>query len=253
MTTVLIIEDEIKTARQIKTLIEQANAGFKVVHTVASVRTAVQWLGTNSVNLIFSDIQLADGLSFEIFRQVQTIVPVIFCTAFDEYAIQAFESNGIDYLLKPIEQIKLDQALAKYNNLSSLFSSATNYQNRLQATLNHLTAPYKTSLLIHHRDKIIPLKLEDVAFAHSENGIVALYTMGNSHYNVNHTLDELENMMNPDVFFKVNRQYIVNRKTIEVAEHYFSRRLLIKTALKTPAPIVVSKARTPAFIKWMGQ
>lgn len=250
MTTVLIIEDEIKTARQIKAMIE-ADAGFTVAEIVPSVKGAVKWLGNNTPGLIFSDIQLADGLSFEIFRQIAVKAPVVFCTAYDEYAIQAFDANGIDYLLKPIEESKLRQALAKFNNLSALFAPKTNYESRLDTVLNRLAGGHKTSLLIHHRDRIIPLKLDDVSYAHSENGIVTLYTNDGSRYHVNHTLDELETIMDPTAFFKVNRQFIINRRAMEVAEHYFSRRLLIKMAVKTPCDIIVSKARAQAFLKWM--
>lgn len=253
MTTVLIIEDEIKTARQIKAMIERAAAGFTVMHTIASVKGSVQWLSANNADLIFCDIQLADGLSFEIFKQVRVIVPVIFCTAYDEYAIQAFEANGIDYLLKPVEEARLNQALAKYTNLSVLFAPVNNYENRLETAISNLGNAPKTSLLIHRRDKIIPLRFEDVAYIHSENGIVTLYTTTNNHYNINYTLDELEAMTNPQAFFKVNRQFIINRKAMEVAEHYFSRRLLIKMTVKTPIDIIVSKARTQAFLKWMEQ
>lgn len=250
MTGVLIIEDEIKTARLIKSFVE-ADDDFTVTEIVPSVKKAVEWLSDNSPGLIISDIQLADGLSFEIFRQVQVQAPVIFCTAFDEYAINAFEANGIDYLLKPIEEEKLQQSLAKFKNMKAIFAPKDGYGNRLNAVVNKLGNPYKTSMLIHHRERIIPLRLEDINLAHSENGIVTLFTKGEIRYHVNHTLEELEGMMNPDVFFKVNRQFIINRNAMEGAEHYFSRRLLVRMSVKTPAEIIVSKARTQAFLKWM--
>jgi two-component system response regulator LytT len=250
MTSVLVIEDEIKTARLIKSLIE-ADDDFTVAEIVPSVKGALAWLSANSPGLIFSDIQLADGLSFEIFRQANIHVPVIFCTAFDEYAINAFEANGIDYLLKPIEEEKLQASLAKFKNMKALFTPKDTYNERLNTVLGKLGGTHKTSMLIHHRERIIPLKLEDINLAHSENGIVTLYVKGDVRYHVNHTLEELEGMMNPDTFFKVNRQFIINRVAIQAAEHYFSRRLLVRMAVKAPGEIIVSKARTQAFLKWM--
>ncbi|MFP9098742.1 LytR/AlgR family response regulator transcription factor [Flavobacterium sp. RHBU_24] len=252
MTTVLIIEDEIKTARLIKNLIE-ADDEFTVAGMVPSVKGALAWLSQNSPGLILSDIQLADGLSFEIFRQAGIQVPVIFCTAFDEYAINAFKANGIDYLLKPIEEEKLQQSLAKFKSMKALFAPKDDYSRRLGTALNKLHNPYKTTMLIHHRERIIPLKMEDISVAHSENGIVTLYVKDTMRYHVNHTLEELEAMMDPAIFFKVNRQFIVNRNAIAGAEHYFSRRLLVRVAVKAPAEIIVSKARTQAFLKWMEQ
>lgn len=250
MTTVLVIEDEIKTARQISAMIEAAH-DFTVAEIVPSIKGALAWLEHNSPGLIFSDIQLADGLSFEIFRQKPVQVPVIFCTAFDVYAIRAFEANGIDYLLKPVEEEKLQQSLLKFSNMRALFAPKENYSQRLEAALEKLGASHKTSILIHHRERIIPLKLEDIDFAHSENGIITLYVTGDVRYHVNHTLEELERMMNPDNFFKVNRQFIINRRALAGAEHYFSRRLLVQMQVKTPEDIIVSKARTQDFLKWM--
>lgn len=246
MTRVLVIEDEMKTARLIKSFIE-ADGGFAVEAIITSVKGAVEWLSKNSINLIFSDIQLADGLSFEIFRRVKVNAPVIFCTAFDEYAINAFEANGIDYLLKPVEEDKLLQSLEKFRLMKQLFTPA----NQLENVLQKLGTGYKTTLLVHHRERIIPLKTEDIDFIHSENGIVTLYVKNNVHYHVTYTLEELEGMLNPGDFFKVNRQFIINREAIEVAEHYFSRRLLLRIKVKTPCEIIVSKARAQAFLKWI--
>jgi two-component system, LytTR family, response regulator LytT len=248
MTRVLVIEDEIKTARLIKSFVE-ADDAFTVTAIVPSIKGGVEWLAANTADLIFSDIQLADGLSFEIFRQVKVQVPVIFCTAFDEYAINAFEANGIDYLLKPVEEEKLQQSLDKFKAMRNLFAPQQNY-NRLENTIQKLGG-YKTSLLVHHRERIIPLKTEHIDFINSENGIVTLYIKGGMRYHVNYTLDELEAMLNPEMFFKINRQFIINRNAIEAAEHYFSRRLLVRMSVKTPGDIIVSKARTQAFLKWM--
>lgn len=250
MTSVLIIEDEVKTARHLARLIE-ADDDFTVAAIVQSVKGAGEWLQQHTPGLIFSDIQLADGLSFEIFRRVPVKAPVIFCTAYDQYAINAFETNGIDYLLKPIETDKLQRSLQKFRDMKAFFVPNDNYAERLGGTLAKMGGNYKTSLLIRHRERIIPLKLEEVNFVHAEAGIVTLYVQGGMRYHVNHTLEELEGMMDPQLFFKVNRQFIINRKAMEGAEHYFSRRLLVRMDVHAPCDIIVSKARVQAFLAWM--
>lgn len=249
MTRVLIIEDEIKTARYLSTLVDETD-GFSVAGSTGSVKSAVQWLSEQTPDLVISDVHLADGLSFEIFRGVKVKAPVIFCTAYDQYAINAFEANGIDYLLKPIDPEKLQQSLKKFKDMQQLFAPKEDYAGRLDSALSEIKNRHKTSILIHHRERIIPLKLDEVNYAHSENGIVTLYT-DSTRYNVNHTLEELEGMMDRQLFFKANRQFIVNRKVIEGAEHYFSRRLLLRLKTKVTTEIIVSKARVQPFLMWL--
>lgn len=249
MTAVFIIEDEIKTARYLSNLVAAAR-DFSVVGTSGSVKSAVVWLKDHKADLILSDVQLADGLSFEIFRQHPPGCPVIFCTAFDQYAINAFEVNGIDYLLKPIDPEKLYQSLEKFRSMRQLFVGADGFEGRLNAVLNGVTKTYKTTLLVHHRERIIPLKLSEVHYARSENGVLTLYTQ-HTRYTVSHTLEELEAMLNPEMFFQVNRQFIVNRHVILGAEQYFSRRLLLQLTGATQPEIVVSKARVQAFLVWL--
>lgn len=249
MTRVFIIEDEIKTARYLANMVGEAE-GFIVAGMSGSVKGALAWLAENQVELILSDIQLADGLSFEIFRQQPATCPVIFCTAFDQYAINAFEANGIDYLLKPIDPEKLQLSLKKFRNMQQLFAPKGDYVGRLDSALQGIMPKHKTTLLVHHRERIIPLKLDDVQYAHSENGILMLYTL-QMRYHVNHTLEELETMLDPQRFFRINRQLIVNKEAIEGAEHYFSRRLLLRMKVSPGSEVVVSKARVQAFLAWL--
>lgn len=250
MTHVFIIEDEIKTARYLSALV-QATDGFTIAGMATSVEGAVEWLTNDKPGLIISDIQLGDGLSFEIFNKMPLRVPVIFCTAYDQYAIAAFEANGIDYLLKPIDSEKLQLSLQKFKSMHELFAPRSDYSERLDNALAGLTSGQKTTLLIHHRERIIPLKLEEVNYVQSENGVVTLYC-NTARYHVNHTLEEMEHMLNPQQFFQVNRQFIVNRRFVNGAEHYFSRRLLVQMGVKTDADIIVSKARVQQFLIWLG-
>lgn len=253
MGQILIIEDEIKTAKELKNLIETLRDDFTVAAISPSIKSAVAWLKQHEAPaIIFSDIQLADGLSFEIFKQVQIESPVIFCTAYDEYAIQAFDANGIDYLLKPIDEEKLLHGLNKYDKYYHSGKDETeHYQNQLNNLLNQMNKSYKNSLLIYFQEKIIPVKTNEIDFIHSENGIVTIYMADHQHYYTNYTLEALEAMLNPALFFKANRQFIINRYAILNIEHYFTRRLVVKLRQATPESVIISKVKASDFLKWI--
>jgi len=260
---VLIIEDEIKTARELKKLVEELRDDITVVDILPSVKAAIAWFESHpGPDLIFSDIQLADGLSFDIYKNTHIHTPVIFCTAFDEYAIRAFEANGIDYLLKPVDENRLQQALDKYEKLKATFSIEKNdYEKKLANLLTQFTNTYKSTLLIHFQEKIIPVKTTDISFIHYNNGIVSVYIGRRSpgegdlnspnKYIVPSTLDELETQLHPDLFFRANRQFIINRNAIINVEHYFSRRLIVRLNSTTPENIIISKVKAAEFLQWM--
>ncbi len=253
MYKVLIIEDEIKTAKDLQSQIQELREDMEVIAILPSIKSALSWFNENPFpDLIFSDIQLADGLSFEIFKQIKIDAPIVFCTAFDEYAIQAFDANGIDYLLKPIDEEKLSRGLAKYDKLSHSEPEAiSEYQKQVEALLNRYDKNYKNSILIHFQEKIIPVKTEDISFIHSESGIVTIFLLNNQRHITNHTLDALDNMLDPNIFYKANRQFIINRKAINSIEHYFTRRLVVKLNTPTPEQIIISKAKSSEFLKWV--
>lgn len=252
---VIIIEDEVKTAKELKGMLEELDGEISIEAILPSVSSAVKWFKENPApELIFSDIQLGDGLSFEIFREVQTEVPVIFCTAFDEYAIRAFESNSIDYLLKPIEEDALQRSLEKYVRLKEhLISSNSNQASNLNKVLVQMDASYKQNIIVHYREKIIPVKVIEITFVYASNGSVYLYTENGKNYPVQHTIEQLESMLNPQQFFRVNRQFIINRDTIQNIEHYFNRKLFVRTNIETPEKIIVSKVKAQSFLNWVEQ
>ncbi|MBO7337466.1 MAG: response regulator transcription factor [Paludibacteraceae bacterium] len=257
MIRILIIEDEIKAAKELKKLIEEQRSDMQVVCITGTVTKTIEWLNENEMpDLIFSDIQLADGLSFEIYKQIKVTAPIVFCTAFDEYAIQAFDANGIDYLLKPIDEEKLARGLEKFSRLRPATVKGdekivTDYQQQINSLIQQLDKSYKTSLLVYFQEKIIPIKTEDIDFINSENGIVTAWLNNGKHYILNHTLDTLEGMLNPKIFYKANRQFIINRKAIVNIEHYFTRRLVVKLSQPTPENIIVSKVKASEFLKWV--
>ncbi|MDN5284865.1 MAG: Two component transcriptional regulator, LytTR family [Mucilaginibacter sp.] len=249
---VLIIEDESKTAKDLKNLVEAIDNDIKVIEILYSVSSAVQWFKENpSPDLIFSDIQLSDGLSFDIYRDVQVNAPVIFCTAFDEYAIRAFETNGIDYLLKPIDEVMLEQSLEKYHRFKNLFESQqTGYQKKLIKLLGQMDTKYKQFILVYFKEKMIPVRASEIKYIYTENGLVYIHT-GLDRFTCQHTMEQLEGMLNPQQFYKANRQFIINRDIIQNVEHYFNRRLFVKLNCETPEKVIISKIKASDFLQWI--
>jgi two-component system response regulator LytT len=251
--TILIIEDEAKTAKELKRLLEGLDDSVRVLDILQSVKSAIEWFRTHPApDLVFSDIQLADGLCFDIHRSIPIPAPIVFCTAFDEYAIQAFQANSIDYLLKPIDENKLQLSLEKYKQLKRFFdASPANFGASLTSLGSQLGNTYRRSILVYIRDKIIPVKTLDIAFVHASNGLVNLTTRDDHKYSSQQTMEQLEAVLDPRQFFRANRQFIVNRDSILAVEQYFNRRLYLKTNCATPEMIIVSKIKAADFLEWM--
>ncbi len=250
---VIIIEDELKTAKELQETLLLVDPKIEVVAILSSVAASVAWLQVNThPELIFSDIQLGDGLSFEIFRQIPSSAPVIFCTAYDEYAIKSFEANGIDYILKPIDEVMIRRSLDKFLRLKEHLSSNNGrYATGINKMLAQMDGGYKKTLLVHVKEAIVPVKTSDINFAYTANGLVYLYASKERLYTVSYTIEQLELLLNPYQFFRANRKFIVNRETIQNIEHYFNRKLFIKTNVNVPEKIIVSKIRTSSFLRWM--
>lgn len=246
----LIIEDEPVNARNLAFELQRAAAGVDIVATLPSVAAAVEWLKTDGAcDLIFMDIQLADGLSFEIFGQVDVQQPVVFVTAYDEYALQAFRANGIDYVLKPFLPEDIERALSKYRRWTQGPVDAGSLKNMIQALQQ---APvYRQSFLVHHRDRLIPLSTATIAWFYSKGEVVQACTADRKQYFIDHTLEELQQLLDPAVFFRANRQFIVQRKYIQEVEFFFNGRLLLNMQVPAPEKILISKARVPALRSWM--
>jgi DNA-binding LytR/AlgR family response regulator len=253
MMRALIIEDEPKVSKELKNIILNLRPDISVLSTLESVEDTVAWLQHHEApDIIFSDIQLSDGLSFDIFKKVTIHTPVIFCTAFDEYMLNAFETNGIYYLLKPITPAKLEEALKKYEELRQSFDrTKDDYTKRIERLLDHLPSAYRSTLLVNFRDKITPVKTDDIAFLYYSNGVVTVSLFNEQQYFIQETLDDLEAKLNPQVFFRANRQFIVHRHSIKDIERYFSRKLIIRLSVKTPENIMVSKLKSFVLLSWL--
>lgn len=252
---VLIIEDERKAANELRQLILGLKPGWNIIDAIPSVEEAIEWFRENKMpDLVFSDIQLADAVCFEIFEKIKVDCPIIFCTAYDEYAIKAFETNSVDYLLKPVDKTKLERALAKLDKIKSMFSTpAEPSYSELGKIIGRMSASRQKTILVHHKEKIIPVKHSEVAFFYYNQGVVTIKLTGGSSYYINMKIDEIESGTDPSQFYRANRQYLINRSAILNIEKFFARKLVVKLSVDTPEILVVSKARAGDFLNWLEQ
>ncbi len=250
---IAIIEDEKLTADDLAETILKVEPNAQIVTVLASVKEAVNYFQKNEKpDLIFSDIQLGDGLSFEIFKAVTVSTPVIFCTAYDEYALNAFKANGIDYILKPFTKKIIADALGKFQELRNTLSrTAINYET-ISELFGNRNNKQDASVLVYIKDKIIPVKTNDIAIFYIQNEITHLITFNQKIYTVNKTLDELETITGT-IFYRANRQYLINRKAIQDASQYFHRKLLVNLSFSftSEEPITVSKVKATDFLNWL--
>ncbi|WP_299761573.1 LytTR family DNA-binding domain-containing protein [uncultured Pontibacter sp.] len=248
---IVIIEDEPLMAEDLADTLRQVDNTVGIEAVLASVKSAVAYFQENEFpDLIFSDIQLGDGLSFEIFRAVATATPVIFCTAYDAYALDAFKANGIDYVLKPFSRELIKEALQKYKKLQqNLAKQDASIHNLLSLFENRLTQK-RSSILVYQRDKILPLPVAEIALAYVENQLTRVICFDGKTHNVNHTLDELESILAPH-FFRANRQFLVNHAAVKEASHYFGRKLHVALTIPFQEDVIVSKAKSSKFLEWL--
>ena len=247
----LIVEDEHKTAQLLKELIE-LHANYIVMAICDSVEAAVHYLQLHQhhLDVVFMDIQLSDGQSFEIFDQVAVKLPVIFCTSYNEFMLKAFKNNGIGYILKPFNQNDIYQAILKVEELKRNFVK----QSFEHLNLKELVAKektYQTSFLIRFRDKIYPVLVADIAFVYLENEIVYLYNFKGEKHPISKSLDDIEAVISPNQFYRINRQMIINRKAVAEIENYFNQRIVVKLTVLTPEQAIVPRLKVAPFLNWV--
>lgn len=246
----LIIEDETAAARNLKMLLAASYPEIDVIGTIESVAEAVAWFGANPTpELVFMDIHLADGNSFRIFDSVKIECPIIFTTAYDQYALDAFRVNSIDYLLKPIKQSDLERAVGKLLTLTS--AASREYVGRTQEMVEKANNKSNSTLLVQVKDKIIPISTEDIAFFYTSNERVSVTTMDGRCYPVDGTLEGHYGALSTEQFFRANRQFIIARRAIRDMSVWFGSRLAVNLSVDTPERIIVSKARTSEFKAWL--
>ncbi|PWK69965.1 LytTR family two component transcriptional regulator [Mucilaginibacter oryzae] len=252
---VVIVEDEAATARALIRTLKQLDEGIIIASTLPSVTESINWFTGNEglYDLVFMDIRLADGVSFDIFKRVSISKPVIFVTAYNDYALPAFKNNGIDYVLKPFDEQEIERALQKYHNFFSKSQPATVAPDMeaLLAQISQLTRSYKKSFLVHFREKLIPVEANKIAWFYTANEIVYAHTTDSRQYIMEFTMEQLEQQLDPQLFFRANRQFIINRDAITEVDFYFNGRLAVKINPEPAERILISKARAPEFKSWM--
>lgn len=247
----LIIEDEDPAALRLEKMISELRPTCTLVGRTDSVVSSIDWLNINEKpDLIFMDIQLADGLSFEIFKQVDINVPVIFTTAFDKYMLKAFKVNSIDYLLKPIDKEDLKQAIAQYENLHEKRESVDS--EVIQQLLGSLRKKeYKRRFLIKSGDHFAHIGVDEIAYFYSEDSVLFLATNSGKKYIVEFTVDKLMEHLDPDSFFRINRKVVINDKCIDKISSYFNSRLKLDVNPKLHFDIVVAREKVKSFKEWL--
>lgn len=251
---VLIIEDEYPAAERLEKMLDRVDGSIQVSAVLESVEAATRWLRNSAPpDLILSDIQLSDGLSFEIYEQVVIKSPIIFTTSYDEYAIRAFKHKSIDYLLKPIKFEELQRAIEKYRALHQEPSS-TGHAAQLEKlidTLSHTGRSHKKRFLVKKGEQLIPIADEETAYFYTENELVYLITQANKKYVVDYTLEQLDSLLNPARFFRINRQFIVSLAAVQQIHTYFSSRLKLQLHPPPSDEVMVSKGKVKGFKEWL--
>jgi DNA-binding LytR/AlgR family response regulator len=254
MINILIIEDEEPAANRLKKLVMEMEPEANVLENIVSVGSGIKWLKENpQPDLIFSDIQLSDGLSFEIFKNVDVQCPVIFITAYDQYAIDAFKVNGIDYLLKPIKKDDLEASLNKFKRLTATTKETPALDiNKVLESFQTTKTEYKTRFIVRYGEHIKTIKVEDAAYFYTEDKINFLTTNEGRRYAIDYNLDALEGMLDPKTFFRINRQFIISIHSISEMFSYSKSRVLVKLNPPCKHETIVSTERSGDFKLWLG-
>ena len=259
---VLIIEDEELAVKKLRKTLETVDSTAEVVGVADSIRSSVSWLEQNPTpDLILMDIELADGQSFEIFDKVEVKSTVIFTTSYDEYALKAFKVNSVDYLLKPIQKEDLEAALNKLKNLQTRYgtsSSATadplNVDNLVKELKQKLQPKeFRKRFLVKHAQKLISVEIQDIAYFYSDGRLNFFKTNDNKKYVVDYTMDELEEMLDPERYFRISRSFYVSIASIDQIHDYFGNRLLLNLKPAVDKESIVSREKVADFKKWMGK
>ena len=256
---VLILEDEYPAAERLQRLLAQVAPATQVLAVLDTVAGALDWLAAHPApDLILSDIQLADGLSLDVFAQTVVRSPVIFTTAYDQYALQAFRANGIDYLLKPLKLVELQQALAKLGELkvrstepSTLNLNSPQNLERLLDALPQPQRPFKARFLVRQGETLLPLPAAEVAWFQSRHDCVTLAALDNRRFVVDYTLEQLESLLDPRQFFRLNRQLLAQLPAVRRLAPHFGGKLLVTLHPTPTEEVLVSKEKASAVKNWL--
>ncbi|MDR0795239.1 MAG: LytTR family DNA-binding domain-containing protein [Tannerella sp.] len=247
----VIVEDEIIAAQNLQRLIAQVNRHIEIIAILKSIEDGIEWFSLNpNPDLVFMDIHLSDGASFSIFEKVKIHAPIIFTTAYDEYALKAFEVNSIDYLLKPINRKDLERAIHKFSQLNKTQTGNEDLIANMLSMFQKEKTGYKTNFLIPHKDKFIPLYVNDIAYIYSENKMAKMVTFDKRTFYESASLDEIQRQIDPARFFRANRQFIISHKAIKDIAVWFDGKLSVNLIVEIPEKIIVSRLRASELKEW---
>ena len=249
---VLIVEDEVTAGEHLEFLLKSIDTDIQVLTILDSVKSSIAYLSqTNDAELIFMDIHLSDGISFEIFDELKIATPIIFTTAYDQYAMKAFKVNSIDYLLKPINKSELSQAIEQFKSVKLLEKPINNQIENIIASLGLEKKSFKSTYLAQKRDVFLPVKVVDIAYFYIDIGIVKAVTFDNTTFVINEKLEDIELEIDPKYFHRVNRQFILNKNAIIEIKSYFNGKLIVSVNPSFNDRIEISRAKVKIFKEWM--
>jgi two-component system, LytTR family, response regulator LytT len=259
---ILIVEDEELAVKKLQKTLTAVDATASVIGVTDSIKATVDWLQANEKpDLILMDIELADGQSFEVFNLTEVKSPVIFTTSYDEYALKAFKVNSVDYLLKPVQKEELQAALQKYRNLHAT-AKATDANGKADINLESLVRELQQKLqpkefrkrfLVKHAQKLVSVEIDEIAYFYSDGRLNFFKTTDNKKYVVDYTMDELEDMLDPEKYFRISRSFYVSVNSIDKIDDYFGNRLILQLKPAVDKEALVSREKVTDFKKWMGK
>lgn len=251
---IVIIEDEEPALARIRKLIKEVDPNLNIIGTADSIESAVALFQQHpEIDLALMDIELADGQSFEIFNRVQVFCPVIFTTAYDEFALKAFKVNSVDYLLKPVDVDELRGAVAKFKKLR-IEQNTNDYNQQIQAllsTIKPIQTSHKSRFLVKVGTKMISIPVDQIAYFHASDKVVYIQSQSGQKHIVDYTLDELMQLLDGALFFQLNRQFIVNIKGIQSVHTYFNGKLKVELKPAFSEDVIVSRERANEFKAWL--
>jgi DNA-binding LytR/AlgR family response regulator len=256
---ILIVEDEDLAVKKIQKTLSEVDGDAEVIGVTDSIQSTVNWLEQNNApDLILMDIELSDGQSFEIFSRTKVKSAVIFTTSYDEFALKAFKVNSIDYLLKPVQKEELSAALDKFKNMSGSYKPAEKNEINMDALVKELQQKlqpkdYRKRFLVKHGQKLVSIETDDIAYFFSDGRLNFFKTFDNRKFVVDYTMDELEDMLDPQRYFRISRSFYISVASIDQIHDYFGNRLLLQLKPTVDKETVVSREKVTDFKKWMGK
>jgi DNA-binding LytR/AlgR family response regulator len=256
---ILIVEDEELAAKKIKKTLAEVDETAEVIAVTESIQNTVNWLEDNPApDLILMDIELSDGQSFEIFSRTKVKSAVIFTTSYDEFALKAFKVNSIDYLLKPVQKEELSAALDKFKNMTGVYKPTEKTELNMDALVKELQQKlqpkdYRKRFLVKHGQKLVSIETDDIAYFFSDGRLNFFKTFDNRKFVVDYTMDELEDMLDPQRYFRISRSFYISVASIDQIHDYFGNRLLLQLKPTVDKETVVSREKVTDFKKWMGK